>query len=168
MVELRPLILMTGTIHAEGGKRHKTQRGSSSTEATGDNQTLSTFTQKREISKDRRAADVITTTYMRKLRGLRILRTPYGTLIDPARLTEVKAMIDEAAADVVAFNGHSKTCQLSNCMLWEPLKGQRRAAVQGWIARKLADSDKTVEAAIGQLVADPARPGKDRDLPQVR
>src|SRR5689334_4722362 len=84
MVELRPLILVTGTIHAEGGRTHKVESSSGSR-----------FVQKRDISKDRRSADVISTTYMRRLRQLRILRTPFGTLIDPAKLDAVKTMINE-------------------------------------------------------------------------
>lgn len=155
MVELRPLILVTGTIHAEGGRVHKVESSSGSR-----------FVQNRNITKDRRSADVISTTYMRRLRQLRILKTPFGTLVDPAKLGEVKTMINEATSAVAEFNRHeSAACVLENCMLWEPLKGARLAAVQGWIARKLMEKDSEVKAAEEQLTLarSDRRPGHAED-----
>lgn len=152
MVELRPLIVVSGTIHADGGKRHKVQRQESS--EVRDGRTSNTFVQRREVSKDRRAADVITTSYLRKLRKIRALKTPFGTLVDAAQLGDVKALLAKATEEVIEFNRSARSCKLSNCMIWEPLRGNRLAAVQGWIARQVAESDKRVKGAIDKLTTN--------------
>lgn len=150
MVELRPLIVVSGTIHADGGKRHKVQRQESH-EVTDAGRTSNVFLQRREVSKDRRAADVISTAYLRRLRQIRVLKTPFGTLIDAARLPDVKTLLAKATEEVIEFNRSARSCKLSNCMIWEPLRGNRLAALQGWIARQVAEGDKRVKGALPQL-----------------
>jgi hypothetical protein len=145
---LRPLIVVTGTIHVEGGAKNK-----QTTTNLGEDQTRSTIFHEREISKDRRHANVIVIAYLRHLRALRIAKTPFGTLCEPSTLPAIKALLQEATRDVIAFNRKSKVCKLSNCYIWEPLSGNRLAAVEGWLSRRLRDGDPEVKTASDTLYA---------------
>lgn len=145
MVELKPLIVVTGTVHVEGGINKRTR---SSPKRDGNKLTV---VEDREISGSRRKANVIVTDYMRKFRSLRLLRTPYGTLVDPSSLDDVKALIDEATKEIEGFNSSARGCELSCTLLWETLKGNRAEKVAEYIDRKLREDDKEVREAIGSL-----------------
>jgi hypothetical protein len=152
MVDLRPLILITGTIRVDGGEKNRV-RNEDSTRA-GNSMKVVTD---RTVSKDRRAANVIVTDYMRKLRGIVILRTPYGTLLDPARLDEFKKLMAGVLHKIVDYTNDERRTRLTNCVLWEKLVGQRQAAVAGWIAAELAQGNEEVRLALKDLTA-PAAP----------
>jgi hypothetical protein len=134
MVELRPLIVITGTVRVEGGETNTVQKTSSEHAGT------LTVIMQREISKDRRAANVITTDYMRRLRQLGLLRTPFGVLCSTKQLPEVKQLQMDTGRKVAEYNStKGRACRLSNCMLWEPLQGARAAAVAAWIDERVKD-----------------------------
>ena len=144
-MELKPLIVITGTIHVEGGINKRTR-----SQPKRDGNKL-TVVEDREISSSRRKANVIVTDYMRKLRGVRLLRTPYGTLIDPNSLDAVKTLIDEATNEVEEFNRSARGCELSCTLLWETLKGNRAEKVTSYVERKVSENDKEVCDAVGSL-----------------
>lgn len=151
---MRQLYVLTGTIRVEGGERYEQEKQDEVRGAAGRSQF--TVVQRREISKDRLAGNVIATEYSRRVRQIRLLKTPYGALIAPETLPTVKAMLDEATKDVVTFNAKWKKCHLTNCMLWEKLRGNRLAAVEGWITRRLEAEDPAVVTVSLLLVEQPA------------
>jgi hypothetical protein len=150
MVDLRPLILITGTIRVEGGEKNRV-RNEDSTRA---GNTMKVITD-RTVSKDRRAANVIVTDYMRKLRGIVILRTPYGTLLDPSRVEEFKQLMAIVLRRIADYTAETRTTRLTNCVLWEKLSGQRQAAIAGWVAAELAHGNKDVKQALKELTEAP-------------
>jgi hypothetical protein len=140
---------MTGTLRIEGGKTGK-QTDMPTTDKQADRRRIYTSLT-REVTSDRRRGDVIVSDYLRRIKKLRVLKTPFGTLIDPANLAELRALLDSITADVMTFNASSKTCKLANCLLWEPLLGNRKASVEGWIARRAADGDPEIARALPRL-----------------
>jgi hypothetical protein len=143
---LRPLIVLTGSIHVEGGDTHKvrqadTQHGNI------------TINHTRKITPDRRKANVVSTGYMRRVDRLRVLKTPYGNIVDPEKLPAIKELLTCATRDVATFNAAHSTARLTNCLLWEHLRGQRLAAVEGWIMRGLSDKVPEVVEAASALLA---------------
>lgn len=134
---LRPLIVITGTVRVEGGDTTK----STTNEQRRDTRVV---TQERKISPDRRRANVISTKYLRRLRNVEIIHTDFGRLVDPSLLDDVKRLILDATRDVADFNRTAKTCRLTNSLLWETPTSNRRTAIEGWIARRLADKDADV------------------------
>jgi hypothetical protein len=136
---LRPLIVVTGSIHVEGGDTHTVRQAAPKHSGS------ITINHTRKITQDRRQANVVSTGYMRRVARLRLLKTPYGSLVDPEKLPAVKELLTSATRDVAAFNAahQEATARLTNCLLWEHLRGQRLAAVEGWILRGV--SDKVVE-----------------------
>lgn len=154
MVSLRPLIVVTGAVHVEGG--HKQKRIRSGTDSKGNATATSghrTVLQQHRVSSDRLEANTIATGFMRKLRGLRLLKTPLGTLVDPKRLPEVKAMILDASTRAGEFNKSDRGCLVVNCMVWEHLSGNRLAAVCAWIDLLSSGDDADVKKALPQLVS---------------
>jgi len=149
MLELRPLIVITGTIRIEGGS--KTRVKSSGT-ARGRKQEQVTVVQERDVTPDRRQADVFVTNYARKLRPLRIFKTPFGVLIDPAKLKDFKVMMMDIAREVAIFNRTHSDAQLANCLVWEKLTGNRLGAVSGWLAQKNRQKQADVSAALPALL----------------
>ncbi len=148
---LRPLLVITGNISVAGGDHHTVQQ---TKKATDGNKITHNLLHTREVTTDRRAANVVATAYMRKIRGLAALRTPYGALVEAEKLAAVKAMVTSATRDVAAFNervGPGASAQLTNGILWEHLRGNRLGAVEGWIARRVADKDNVVEQAATAL-----------------
>jgi hypothetical protein len=143
------VVLVTGTIHVEGGEENSVRQNSSG--GFGDSEMIQ-ITQQRKITPDRRAANVISTGYMRRLRKLRLARTPYGHLVDRRRLPEVRALIEDATRDVAAFNGSHTAARLVNTFLWEPFTGNRAAAVAGWLsAESRRDSATKAKTILGWL-----------------
>jgi len=153
MIDLRSLIVVTGTVRIEGGEKNTVRQQRGSTRRTDDGTKLVVVHEVR-ISDDRKKADVITTGYARRVQHIRILKTPFGSLIDPKNLDKVKTMMVRASAAVADFNRIHKATRLSNCMLWEPLKGNRLDAVRGWIDRRLVEKDPEVKDALPLLIVD--------------
>ena len=125
MLELRPLLMVFGTLHVEGpGPR---------------------------TDKDLRAGKVLAAGYFRDIRGLTILMTPWGRLVDPANLRKVKDLIAQTTIDVANFNVSHSRCRVDNTTVWDHLKGNLREAVLGWVDRKLRDADVEVKDALTLL-----------------
>lgn len=146
MVELRPLIIVTGTARVEGGEKNRVRY-----KAKDGNQNQQVVTVDRQVTQDRRAANVIATDHMRRLRGVTLLRTPYGVLVDPARLPEMKDALNRVSKKIVEYNKAKRACGLTNCILWEHLKGQRLAAVAGWIDAELAKGNDEIKKLLPEL-----------------
>lgn len=149
MIELRPLLVLSGTLHVEGGlsKSVRKERGS-----RGPSHVV--ITEERTVAKDRRAGNVLAAGYMRRIRDLKLLRTPWGVLADPKNLGKIKDVIAQAVIDASVFNeGHPK-CYVMNTMIWEHLKGNRLEAVLGWVDRKLREDDQEVKDAITLIATD--------------
>ncbi len=120
---LRPLIVITGSVCVEGGDARTTRR------------TRTGRIEQRTISADRRAANVVSTGYARRLRQLCLLRSPFGALIEVERLPAVKELVASAEADVERFNTEHQDARLINTLVWERLNGNRLAVVEAWVAR---------------------------------
>lgn len=149
MIDLRPLIIVSGTLHVEGGLSKSVR-----TEKSPKGARRVVITEERTVSKDRRAGNVVAAGYMRRVRELNILRTPWGALVDPANLDKIKDTIGQATVDVAAFNRTHEKCRVGNTMIWEHLKGNRLEAVIGWIDRKLRDGDQEVKDALALLTTE--------------
>jgi hypothetical protein len=132
MVKLKPLLVVTGTVRVEGGERNQM-----STQSEGGGHR--TVVQDRVVTKDRKRANVIATAYIRRMRRLHVEKTPYGHLIDPTRKQELFDFLDAATKDAREFNATTKSCKLYNCMVWEVLRGNRQAQIEGWLARCARD-----------------------------
>lgn len=158
MVDLRSLIVVTGTVRIEGGEKNTVRQQRGSSRRTDDGMKLVVVHEVR-ISDDRKAADVVTTGYARRVQHIRILKTPFGSLVDPKNLDKIKGMIARASATVAEFNRAHKATRLSNCMLWEQLRGNRLDAIRGWIDRRLVEKDPEVKDAIPLLVEGAAVKG---------
>lgn len=157
MVDLRPLIIVTGTIRVEGGETNQVRKQAGSQRRTADGRgTKATVVRDVSITDDRLKADVITTGYARRLQRLRIVKTPFGALVDAKSLDRVKMMLQRASADVIEFNSAHKRSKLSNCYLWERLSGNRLEAVRGWIDRQLVDGNKDVQDVLILLTGERA------------
>ncbi len=151
---LRSLIVITGSIHVEGGDTHSVRQKREPKHTNG--AATHTLTHKRTVTADRRAANVISMEAMRQVRRLRLLRTPFGSLVLPERLPEVKELIADATRRAAEFNaarGENATARLTNCLLWETLRGPRLAAVEGWVARGVAERVPEVVTAAPVLTA---------------
>jgi hypothetical protein len=149
MVELRPMIVVTGTLHVEGGlTRERTKSRVKGPRVT--------VTEDLDISKDRRSGNVVAARYLRRLSGLKVLHTPYGILVDPRYLDKVKDTVAQATIDCQAFNRWHAKCKLLNTMVWEHLKGNRLDAITAWIDRRSRDGDESVTAALGSLIVPAA------------
>ncbi len=148
---LRPIIVITGSIRVEGGDKRVAQRRE---ESSDDLIVRQTVTQTREVTKDRRRANVVSTEFMRRVRLMRVINTPFGGLVDAERLKDVKELMTNAAEAVAEFNaGHGvdATARLTNGLLWEPLRGNRLIAVESWLAQGVASKDPEVVQAAKAL-----------------
>lgn len=154
MVELRPLVIVTGRIRTEGGEsdRVRKQPGSMRRTKSGDGQKVVVVHEK-VVTDARRKADVITTGYARRFQHLRLLWTPFGALVDTKDLDKVKATLLRASTDVAEFNRTYKGSVLANCYLYERLSGNRLEAVRGWIDRRIIERDEAVIEALPTLTA---------------
>lgn len=115
--------------------------------------TETTIVQKRAVSKDRERAHVIFSTYARNVKALRLLKTPFGMLFTPEQVSAVQTLIVEMTKKASAFNKTARDCRIENCLVLEPLDGPRKAALEGWLARRKQENDAAVLAALPQLVA---------------
>lgn len=125
MIELRPLLIVSGTFHVEGGKTR--------------------------TDPERKAGNVLAAGYFRHMRDLTILHTPWGRLVDPANLTKVKDAIAQATIDASRFNRAHTRCRMENTTLWEHLRGNRLDIVIAWVDRKLREGDQEVQDAVPLL-----------------
>lgn len=133
MITLPPLFVVTGCVKVEGGetrKQHQERQEDGSYRVTGT----------RNVSDSGRKGHTLATHYMRLLSTIEVLKTPFGHLVTPQSLSKVKVLIGHAAQAVVQFNeGATNGCRLWNCMVWESLDGNRRAAVEGWLSAHADD-----------------------------
>ena len=147
-IQLRPLIVVTGTIHVEGGDKSKVQtrvrqvkdkvKKNGAPRKTTERLTV---VHERIVHRHRRQANVVATDYARKMRGIRIIKTPFGHLIERSRLKDFKALSVALAKDVVKFNRSHDGAQLYNGLLWEVLGGKRLDSVRGWLLMKSRKDD---------------------------
>lgn len=129
-MKLRPdLYVLTGTFHASSPR----------------------FAPASPAAEERKRANVITTTGIRQVGRLAVLRTPFGLLYDPERLLELREVISGITKRAIAFNRGAVNCVVWNYIVCEPLGGVRRTAVEGWLARKIKDADAEVAAALPLL-----------------
>jgi hypothetical protein len=149
VLDLRPLIIVTGTIHVEGGERNRVRSG----KRTPKNGQTQTRIVDRSVTADRHAANVIVVDYGRRLKQMALLRTPYGVLIGPETLDDLRQLIAASTKKIEEFNAKRKrsTTQLANYVLWENLSGVRQIAVAGWLEVQRKEKDEVVLAALGQL-----------------
>ena len=149
----RPIIVVTGNVSVEGGDHHSVRQKDVAENGSGVMQTL---THTREVTTDRKAANVVSTEYARRVRLLCVIKTPFGSLFDAADLAAVKDLISSATRAVAEFNtrvGAQATSRLTNALLWEHLRGNRLAAVEGWLARGVAERNEAVLQAAAALAA---------------
>lgn len=146
MIDLRPLIVVTGTVHVEGGERNRVRSEST---RNGNRQMLVVD---RSVTPARHGANVIVVDYGRRLKQLRLLRTPFGTLIDPARLDDLKRLLATTSKKIAEFNTRGGATHLANYVLWERLEGVRRTAVAGWLAGRRREKDEDVVETFSRLV----------------
>jgi hypothetical protein len=147
VIDLKPLIVVTGTIHVEGGERNRVQSEST---RNGNRQRLVVD---RSVSPPRRAANVIVVDYGRRLSQMTLLRTPFGILVEPKRLEDLKSLLATITRKIAEFNlARGPTTRLANHVLCERLAGVRLTAVAGWLEAKRKDKDETVLATIDELV----------------
>lgn len=148
MLQLRPLLVVTGAMHVEGGEKNTVRSTSGSR-----GQSKQTVVHSREISPVRRKANVVVTGFARRLAKIRLLKTPFGSLIDPRDAQILHSFLAEATQAAARFNQEHKDeeCVLLNCMIWEKLRGNRLAAVEGWVSRRGEDPD--VVGVADRLVA---------------
>ena len=132
-ITVRELLVITGTISATGGNQTRFDRRNDGTRI---------FDQR--VTQDRRRANVIATSYLRKLRALEIVHTDFGRIVDPSKREEVDELIFAATRDAAEFNKASKTCRIVNSLICEKLRGNRKAAVEGWLARKRDDREQEI------------------------
>jgi hypothetical protein len=145
------MIVVTGTLHVEGGLSKSIR-----TSAKGESATRIVTTEERSVSKERREGNVVAANYMRRIRDLNILRTPFGALVDPVNLVRIKNVIAQAKVDSAAFNRLHEKCTVYSTMLWEPLKGTRLIEVLTWIEFKRREGDEEVRNALALLKVESA------------
>jgi len=143
--------IVTGTVRVEGGETNR-MKMMPQTDETRVREHV-TVVQERDISKDRRRANVISTDYMRKLRAIRFIKTPYGALVAPEKLKDLRELLDEVNHDIAVFNKTSTRCRLTNCVLPERLSGERLSAVEGWLARQVKDDRAHWKPIVEELLA---------------
>jgi len=124
---LRPLIVVTGTLHVDGGASVKLVQRTGTQES-------SQITHEKTVSPDRARANVIVSDVNRKLRKHDPLLTPFGRLFEVGVLSHLVAIFDETTLVLAEFNRTSTGCNIVNGYVWEHLAGNRRAAVEGWAA----------------------------------
>ena len=144
-MKLRSLLVVTGTVRIEGGD---TTRQVLPPSDDGDETVI---IRKKSVTDDRRRGNTIATTYMRDLRRILILRTPFGVLIDPKDGPAFDEILREVDRKVSTFNKSSKTCQLVNAVLRERLTGDRKLSIEGWITKQLKEKAPEVVEALPKL-----------------
>jgi hypothetical protein len=152
MLSLRPLLVVTGSVHVEGGDEWESRQRPA---GSGRRKEHVTVTIDRTITGDRRNANVIYLDFYRRLRKIQLCRTPFGALLDTTSKANLLRILDLMDRKIAAFNATAKTCQLTNCVVWERLAGNRQAGVAGWLARR-ARKDGEWRSLARQLDEDAA------------
>lgn len=87
----------------------------------------------RVVTEDRKRAVVIVTDFMRKVRKNRLAKTPFGSIFEAATgHAYLAALSEQATSSAIHFNKQSTTCKIWNCMVWEPLAGNRLKSLTYW------------------------------------
>jgi hypothetical protein len=133
-MDLRSLIVVTGTLHVEGGDKNNAVKQESEPSRSG--RERFTVIQNREISPDRRRGNVLANNFLRSLRGLRTAKTPFGTLLTRDKLSALRELMAKADEDIAKFNSEAEDCKMENCVLFEPLRGIRLAKVAAWLSAR--------------------------------
>lgn len=149
IVQLRPLLVVTGAIHIEGGYTSEVQTSAPGPRGA----TLSTV--KTNKTRARRDADVVASVNSRRVKKLRVLKTPYGLVLHAHSQPTLEAIMRDIARDVAAFNARGEACQMHNCMIFEPLAGARLQGVTGWINWRLRAKDAAVIKALPKILPVP-------------
>ncbi len=155
MIDLKDVLVVTGSIHIEGGKQISTKSEVRPGQRRGADRL--TVTQEKVISGARREADVIATNVSRRLRKLRLLHTNFGTLIAPENAKALRALMIDVTRMVAAFNRDGRDVRIENCYVVEPLAGSRLTGLQGWIERRIKLGDVEVKAAVAGVPKTPSR-----------
>ena len=147
-----PFCIVTGTVSVRGGE---TRKMTSTAGADG----------RRDVSMvkislpAKRRGDSISAKFMKKLDRLRVLKTPFGSLVHVDHLPDVKKMIAEANETVRIFNGEGHDeCVLWNCIVWEPLRGNRLTAVKAWLQ---GNPDELAQVDVFLQKRSGAKPSRD-------
>lgn len=101
----------------------------------GDGGDKSTALHDRVVTDDRKKAVVIVTDYMRKVRKNRLAKTPFGSIFDDnggVARAYLLALMEQANSSAIFFNKTSSSCKIWNCMVWEPLAGNRLKSLAYW------------------------------------
>jgi hypothetical protein len=152
-MKLRPLYVITGTLHVEGGDTTKVK--STPAQTTGKKEHM-TVVHERTITEDRRKGNTVATHYSRKIKHMRTLKTPWGTLLQPTHINDFRELMNEVAKEVAAFNREYTTCSLVNSYVVEKLNGPRLAAIEGWLAKQIRNKRPEVLEVVDQLDAEVA------------
>ncbi len=123
-----PYVVVTGTVQVHGGETRKMQS------TAGDGGRVDVHMEK-TVTDAKKKGDSVASDYMRRIKKLRVLKTktPFGNLVHIDRLPDVKRMVASADIDVAEFNAVWKESQLYNCIIWEPLRGNRLNAFKVWL-----------------------------------
>jgi len=122
-----PYIVVTGTVRVQGGETRKM-----SSSRNGDHEIVARL--HKIVTDAKRRGDVVAARYMRRVKELRVVKTPFGSLVHTDQLGDIKQMISEANREIEAFNATEEGTALRNCIVWEPLRGNRLQAVKLWCA----------------------------------
>lgn len=139
MLQLDGLYVVTGCLRVAGAEHRVQQTGADGS-----------FAGKRTVSSEGQKGRNFAITTMKRLKKLSLLRTPLGYIVTPEMLPQVRRLIDKAVQEAIRFNRESANgCRMWNFMVWEPLVGNRLAAVEGWIAAH--SDDAAVKKALQEL-----------------
>ena len=128
MLRLRSLLVITGTLAVDGGIENK------------------------QPTPDRKRANVLIVKFAKRLKEIRLLKTPFGALVDPVRQTDINSLIYDASRTCAKYNSQvTKTCFLWNSLICETLAGNRLLGVVGWISKKAQDGDLEVIEILPQI-----------------
>jgi len=146
ITNFRPLLVLTGTVHIEGGMTSKAVRvAQSATDAQ--------VTMHQSVSDARKRANAIASKYSRSItRTLRLLKTPFGALVDPADARRIQTLLVEITQTAAKFNTRAVDCQVFNCFVLENLHGVRLASFTGWFNRRMLNKDPEALAALPKLL----------------
>lgn len=126
-------IVVTGTAYVRGGETTKTGEDGTTTKIT---------------LPARRQANSIASKYATRIKSMSVVKLPFGYILATEALPKLKQMIKELDEVIRAFNigDNREDCVVWNCVIWEPLRGNRLAAVRAWMAAHPEDAQK-IEAA---------------------
>lgn len=148
MIEIKPFFVVTGTLKIEGGETTHIEHASE------DPSGKETQVRQRRKSPTRAKGASIVVQASRKIKALSVLRTPYGSLIEPHEGKNVQKLLITLTREAREFNASSPDCQVTNYYLLEGLAGPRKLAVEGWIAKQKAAGDLEIKDLLPKLLTD--------------